>query len=186
MLLRYPIIGLMTLGLAGVSVASAQPGPRIGLNPGGRMGLPRIGPGGKKGPGGPPPGARAAIDRWREMSPDERQQMVDRLPPERREGFRRRMEMWDSMKPEERKGVGDRFDRFRDLPPDQQKTARQAFRQFNQLAPERRQELRREMGTLRHLSDEERTAHMNSEEFRNKFDARERGMLQDLASSLPE
>ena len=191
MLLRYPIIGLLALGLAAASLADAQyrDGPGIGLK-GGRSGIPGIGP--RMGPGGPRAGLkkgpppRAVIERWREMSPEERQQMVDRLPPERREGFRRRMEMWDSLKPAERKGAEDRFDRFRDLPPAQQKTARQAFRQFNQLPHERRQELRREMAALRRLNEEERAARINSEDFQSKFDPHERGLLQDLATALPE
>jgi len=186
MVFRYLIIGIFGLGLAGASMAVAQPrdGGRIGLRGGG---MPRIGPGPRAGlKKGPPPPARAVIERWREMSPDERQQTVDRLPPDRREGFRRRMEMWDSLKPEERKGVGDRFDRFRDLPAGQQKTARQAFRQFNQLPPERRREMRLEMAKLRGLNEEERAARLNSEDFRSKFDAQERGLLQDLATSLPE
>ncbi len=193
MLARYPIIGLLALGLTAASLADAQhsDGASLGLK-GGRMGIPGMGPrlGGAGGPrdglkkGHPPP--RAALERWREMGPEERQQMVDRLPPERREGFRRRMEMWDSLKPAERKGAEDRFDRFRDLPPAQQKTARQAFRQFNRLPHERRQELRREMAALRRLNEDERATRMNSEDFQSKFDPHERGLLQDLATALPD
>ncbi|MBY0505160.1 MAG: DUF3106 domain-containing protein [Bryobacteraceae bacterium] len=200
MLLPYPQFVRLAMGLAicaALGFAQGRAGGAIGLKDGGfkgggfkdgslkdgrRMG-PGMRPGLKK---GPPPPARAMIERWREMSPDERQQMVDRLPPERREAFRRRMEMWDSLNPQERKGAGDRLDRFRDLPPAQQRAARQAFRQFNQLPPERRREMRQEMTVLRGMSDEERTARLNSDDFRSKFDARERGLLQDLAASLPE
>ncbi len=183
------MIGLLSCGLLGAAwaqVPAKGPGPRIGLKgPGGRLGLPGIGPKGRgPGPGGPPP--PEMMDRWREMSADERQQMVDRLPPDRRDTFRRRMEMWENMRPEERKGMRDRIDRFRDLPPEQQKSARQAFRQFNRLPAERRGELRKEMLSLRGMTDEERTARMNSEEFKSRFDARERGMMQDLTAALPE
>lgn len=195
MLARYLINGFLAIGLAGAAwpAPQARDGARMGIKaggPGGRLGLPGGGLRGgmKKGPGlgGPLPPPPAVLDRWRGMSAEERQQMVDRLPPERREVFRRRMEMWANMNSEERKGVRDRFDRFRDLPPAQQTTARRAFRQFNQLPPERRQDLRQEMNSLRKLTEEERTARFNSEEFRNKFDAHERGLVQDLAASLPE
>ena len=192
MFLRHLIIGLLACGFAGSSWAQEKDGPRMrmkGGGPGGRVGMQGIGPG----PGprmgmkkGPPPPSPAMLDRWRGMNADERQQMVDRLPPERRDMFRRRMEMWENMKPAERKGVSDRFDRFRDLPPEQQTTARRAFRQFSQLPPERRHELRLEMNALRKLTEEERAARFNSEEFRALFDARERSLVQDLAASLPE
>ncbi len=186
------MIGLLAGGLLGAAQsaqqAPAKNGSRLGIKT--EIGLPGIGPriGLKKGrgPGGPPPPAPEMMDRWRSMNADERQQMVDRLPPERRDLFRRRMEMWENMRPEERKGVRDRFDRFRDLPPEQQTNARRAFRQFNQLAPERKFELRREMNSLRGLTEEERTARFNSEEFRSKYDARERGLMQDLSAALPD
>ena len=181
MFLRHCIIGFVAF--VGSAWAEDNVGPRMGLKggrPGGRIGMPGIGM--KKGP----PPSPAMLDRWRRLSADERQQMVDRLPPERREMFRRRMDLWENMKPAERKGVSDRFDRFRDLPPEQQTTARRAFRQFSQLPPERRHELRLEMNALRKLTEEERAARLNSEEFRALFDARERSLVQDLAASLPE
>ena len=191
MFLRYCIIGFVAC--VGSTWAEDIAGPRMRMKDGG----PRMGPGAGRSPGpggrlgiglkkGPPPPSPAMLDRWRGMSADERQQMVDRLPPERRDIFRRRMELWENMKPAERKGVSDRFDRFRDLPPEQQTSARRAFRQFNQLPPERRRDLRLEMNSLRKLTEEERAARFNSEEFRNKFDANERGLVQDLAAALPE
>jgi len=193
MLRRYSMIGLLAFGLSGGALAQppTKGGGRMGIKGGGPMGMPGIGPriGMKKGrgpggPGGAPP--PEVMERWREMSADERQHMVDRLPPERRDVFRRRMELWENMRPEERKGVRDRFDRFRDLPPEQQSNARRAFRQFNQLPMERRGELRREMNALRGLTEEERTARFNSDEFRERFDSRERGLIQDLTAALPE
>ena len=105
MFLRYCIIGL--LALVGSAWAEDNVGPRMRLKGG-----PGMGPGGRLGIGlkkGPPPPSPAMLERWRGMSADERQQMVDRLPPERRDVFRRRMELWANMKPEERKGVADRF-----------------------------------------------------------------------------
>ena len=190
MLGRSFIIGLLALGLTGVGWAQPQGRAGLKMGPGGRLGMPGMGPGArgglKKGPGGPPPPPPAAIDRWRGMSADERQQMVDRLPPERREVFRRRMEMWENMRPEERKGVADRFGRFRDLPAEQQRSARQAYRQLSQLPIERRTELRRELNSLRRATTEERAARFNSEEFQSKFDTHERSLVQDLVAALPE
>lgn len=187
--LQYSIIGLLAAGLLSAAQSAQAPppsknGPRIGIKTGsGQIRIPGIGLRKGRGPAGPPP---EMIDRWREMNADERQQMVDRLPPERRDQFRRRMDMWENMRPEERKGVRDRFDRFRDLPPEQQTNARRAFREFNQLPQERRAELRKEMNSLRGLTEEERTARFNSEEFRNKFDAHERGLMQDLGAAMQD
>ena len=186
MFLRYCIIGFMAF--FGSAWAEDNVGPRMRMKGGGPRIGPGAGPGGRLGIGpkkGPPP-SPAMLDRWRGLSADERQQMVDRLPAERRDVFRRRMELWENMKPSERKGVSDRFDRFRDLPPEQQTTARRAFRRFSQLPPERRHELRLEMNALRKLTEEERAARFNSEEFRALFDVRERSLVQDLAAALPE
>jgi hypothetical protein len=133
-------------------------------------------------PGQPPP--HLAIERFNRMSPDERDQMLKRLPPERKAAVEQRLERFNKMSPEAKKRLREEFDQFQQLPPEKQETVRKTFRDFNQLPEERQPEVRRELQRLRRMTADERQSRLNSEEFRDKFNAEEQGMLETLSDLL--
>ena len=153
----------MLLGIVFLGPAEAQPRPR---------------PGGLRGAGRP---NKKALDRFRQMSPEQRRQALKNLPPERRKAIQERLEHYDQLPPEERKRLEGRLENFRGWPPERQQAARRVFQRVNQIPVERRQAIRREFQSWDELSDDEVRTRMKSDEFRNKYSAEEREILEEMA-----
>lgn len=103
-----------------------------------------------------------ALERWRQMSPQEKQELRNRyqrwksLAPEEREELRKKFEIWRGMTPDEKKVIRRNFERWRNLPPQQQERLRERWDRWRNLPPERREVLRRRFQKLQQLSPEER------------------------------
>ncbi len=149
---------------------------------------------GRKGGAGAGPGARRpaaarpmppAFERLSKMSPEQRQRVLEKLPPERKKQVEQRLEQYNKLSPEERERLREQYDVFRSLPPERQDAARRAFHRFNNLPDDRRPVVRQEFQKLRALPDDERRARMNSDEFRNKYSRNEQQLLADMTELLP-
>jgi len=137
----------------------------------------------RKAPGRKPP-PHLAVERFSRMSPEQRQRMLEKLPPERKAKVEQRLERFNNLPPETKKRLRDEFDRFQQLSPDQQDTVRKTFRVFNELPQERRPAVRRELHRLRLMPQSERQARLTSDEFRSRFNSDEQGMLETLSGLL--
>jgi len=70
-------------------------------------------------PPGPRPGRQAAlIERWSNMTPEQRSKALDRLPPERREKIEAQLNRYQNMTPEQREQLRFRAQLFNQLPPE--------------------------------------------------------------------
>jgi hypothetical protein len=131
------------------------------------------------------PQARNPIDRWNQMSPEERERELAKLPPERARKIRERIRRYNQLPPREKQALREGYQTFAQLPPEKQEIVRQSMRQFRQLSLERRPLVRREIGQLRALPEAQRGARMNSEEFRSQFSPQERQIIRDITEYLP-
>jgi len=125
------------------------------------------------------------LERFRKMTPEERQRALDRLPPERKKILEERLNKFNQLSPDERKRLAEKYDEFQQLPPEQQEHYRQIFRRFREMPEERRSVLRDEAVALRDLPEPERRNRMQSEEFKKKYSEKERKLLEDLAGAVP-
>ena len=128
---------------------------------------------------------RTPIDRWNQMSPEERERELAKLPPERAQQIRERIRRFNQLPPQVKQALRERYQKFSQLSPDRQETVRRSVRQFRQLPQERRPLVRREIGQLRALPEAERSARMNSEEFRGQFSPQEQQIIRDITDYLP-
>ncbi|MBI3684756.1 MAG: DUF3106 domain-containing protein [Acidobacteria bacterium] len=126
-----------------------------------------------------------AVDRFNRMTPEEREQVLKNLPPDRRKMVEKNLDRYNELTPEQRERLRNEYDHFQNLPPEKQQAARKVFRQMNGLSQERRGELRREAARLRRLSPEERKTHMGSEAFKGKYSAEEREIIDHLTGLFP-
>jgi hypothetical protein len=99
------------------------------------------------------------LERFARMSPQERQEQLAKLPPERRLQFERRLERYQNLPPEQREQLQKRYEAFQSLPPPRQ------------LA------VRGELLNLRGMSPPERRARLNSPEVRQYFSQEEQRLL---------
>jgi hypothetical protein len=141
-----------------------------------------------KAPASGPPAAgknrRTIIDRWNRMSPEEQQKALAKLPPDRRQKFEQQLNQYKNLTPEQRRDMRSRLQMFNQLPPEKQNQARRVWGQFGKLPQDRQPLLRNEFENLRAMPEAERSARINSDEFRNKYNANEQSVLRDFSGLL--
>lgn len=123
----------------------------------------------------------APLEKLRKMTPEQREKMFSKLPPERQEAMRKRLEFYESLTPQQRKWLNEQYLLFRQLPPERQEEMRRLYRRFNAVPEERKADLQREFFILRRLSEAQRRARLDSKDFRTRFTPRERQLLAEMA-----
>lgn len=130
------------------------------------------------------PPARLGIERLNRMPKQERDRLLEKLPPERRQAMERRLERLDRMSPAAKQRLSTEFDQFQQLSPDHQARVRQLYRSFSDLPEDRRGPVRRAYQQLRQLPPEARERRLSSERFRSRFDDGERHLLEELSGLM--
>jgi hypothetical protein len=129
---------------------------------------------------------RNFIERWNRLTPAEKDNALRKLPPERRREFERKLDEYEKLTPNEKRALRERLNRFSEMSPEQQDRVRALYRQFRGLPADRRQAINREVRNLRRLSEADRQAMLGSEDFRNRFSADERKLIEDAAGVIDE
>ena len=70
--------------------------------------------------------ARNPIDRWNQMSPEERERELAKLPPERARQIRERIRRYNQLPPREKQALREGYRKFSQLPPEKQEIVRQS------------------------------------------------------------
>jgi len=168
MMLRvFVVLGL----LAGVALADPQPQTKLH----------------RKGFISPPPPQAMVLDKMRQMTLEEREQVLKKMPPARRQKFERRLEQWNRLEPGQKKRLQGSLESFRSLTPEQQQTVRGLYRKFSETMPEeKRGDGKRMLGKLRDLEPEERKALLNAARVKARFTDSERELLAEMAEKLPD
>ena len=174
--------------LAATSVRAEQPNPKGG-------GHPAAAPKSPKQPQAKPPaairrqgragGVQDPVNRFMNMTPEQREKALSKLPPERRENIQRRLSELQKLPPEARTRLMNAAEMLRTLPPERQQQVRQALRRFQQMPEERHAVVQAEMQKMEPLSDEQRRERMNAEEFRNRYTPAEQQMMRNMLEVVP-
>ena len=173
--------------------APPPPPPRANAKPGNPRpnGQPRPaaqGPGGRgQAPGGPKlanPLANPVL-RMMAMPPEQRERILEKLPPQRQAEIRQNLEKFDQLPPAEKERRLQNLQRFSTLPPEKQQILERQLPAFNSLPEERRTVLAKELGQLGRMPDSERQARLNSEDFKSRFSPTELQMLSDISQNYP-
>ncbi|MGB3399299.1 MAG: DUF3106 domain-containing protein [Candidatus Deferrimicrobiaceae bacterium] len=97
------------------------------------------------------------LDRWRSMTPEEREKYRERyrrwekLPPDRRKRILERRQRWSNLPEEQRHFLMQRREIYRNAVPEEKRAIEKFFRRWRQLPPERRQAMRRNLTEMRDL-----------------------------------
>ena len=119
-----------------------------------------------------------------QMSPEERERALEKLPDPRREAIRKQLEYFDSLPKEQQQVMLGRTERFAALPPEKRRAFMQQMQALNQLPQERRQLVGGALRRLQSMSDLERANVLNSQQFRNRFSPQEQKIIADLSEVL--
>lgn len=185
--LRPLLVPLLALTLA-VCAFAGQRGRRAGggARPAPRAAQPKLqgrgnGQNAQAKPAQNHPGEQV-FDKVMRMSPEERERALSKLPPARREQIEQRIRNFEKLPPARQELRLDRLERLNSLPPQRQNQVRKSMRDLQQLPEDRKAAINQELKVMAPMSDEERRAHMNTEEFRNRYSPAEQQMMSNLAA----
>jgi hypothetical protein len=152
---------------------------------------PRGAPGGPKGaatpkggPVRPPANPYNAVDRWNAMNPKQRERLLSKLPPDKKQQFLDKMDKFNALPKEEQRLARERYERLSHLPPEEQQVVRRDMYRFDKLPPARRQAITEELLKLRKMSETERSAYLASSDFQDKFYPAEQQMIGNFTKVL--
>jgi hypothetical protein len=132
------------------------------------------------------PEKKRPVERLMNMSPEERQKALQNLPPARRERLERRLTEIQKLPTAQQNRIMTRQQMLNSLPPERQVQVRRSVRQFVNMPEDRRAVINEELNYIAPLRDQERQAYLNSDEFRNRYSAREQQMLSHLTEITPQ
>jgi len=122
-----------------------------------------------KGAPRPPALPGPALQRLAQMTPQQRQKALSRLPPERRAR------------------IEEELDRLEKLPPDQRARLLQRYDEFQGLPRDRQAAVRSELQALRKLPTPQLRDRLNSPEFKQQFSPEEQRLLREsLIRQFPQ
>jgi len=149
--------------------------------------VPRKGGAFKGAPKGAPKLANPSnvLERLMAMTPEQRDRVIEQLPPARQAQIRQRLERFDQLPPAEKERQLQRAQALWSLPPDKQNLVRRHIQAVNQLSDDRRVLVRQEYVRLSRMPEELRQARVNSEGFKNRFTPQEQEILRDLSEYYP-
>jgi hypothetical protein len=149
-----------------------------------------------KNEGGAPKGGRAVnpplrmsnpnalAPRLYQMKPEERERVIEKLPPARQEQLRRNLAYFDSLPKQQQQILIQRAERLASMPPEREREVRQSFQAFQKLEPDRKKMIQGALVRMQNLTDEQRTQLTNSDAFKNRFSPEEQKIIQDLADIM--
>jgi len=120
-----------------------------------------------------------------QMSPEERERILSRFPPERQAQIRQRLQRLDGLPKQQQDRAIERYQTFSNLPAEKQDLVRRQIRAFNALPDDRRQMVGNAFQRLRRMPEAERQARMSSPAFKSRFSPEEQQILADLSANWP-
>jgi hypothetical protein len=171
--------------------ASPPPSPRNMSarpnNPRPNAPLKNGGPGGRQSPEGPrlPNPLANPVLRMMSMPPEQRERILEKLPPQRQAQLRQSFDEFDKLPAAEKERRLQLLQTFNSIPPEKQQILAKQLPAFNSLPKERRTVLAKEIGQLSRMTDNERQAQLNSEDFKSRFSPTELQMLSDISQNYP-
>lgn len=132
------------------------------------------------------PGSAEHLAKLLKLSPDQRNKALSSLPPERRMQIEKRLSDYQKLPEPQRATALDRLRRMQSLPPQKQAQVRASLQKLTALPPPRHALVQKQINQMKALSDSDRSALVNSEEFRSKFTPAEQQMIEDIALVTPQ
>ncbi|MGE5664525.1 MAG: DUF3106 domain-containing protein [Deltaproteobacteria bacterium] len=131
------------------------------------------------------------IERWRGMSPEERDRIRERyrrwkdLPPERRERLMERSRRWRELPERDRRFIRERREMYRNAWPEEKRAIDKFFVRWRQLPPEGRRTLKRRIAEWRALPASERDERLAGWSFYNSLRPEEQKVIRRFLFSEP-
>ncbi|HYW43399.1 MAG TPA: DUF3106 domain-containing protein [Bryobacteraceae bacterium] len=122
-----------------------------------------------------------------QATPEQRERVIEKLPPARQEQARKQLEWFDSLPKEQQARVLQSAQRLASLSPERQREIAQSRQVFLQLPQDRRLAIRGALNRLQNMTPEQRNQVVNSNPFKTRFSPEEQKIIQDFSDIvMPE
>jgi hypothetical protein len=125
------------------------------------------------------------VQRLMAMPPEQRERVLEKLPPQQQASLRQRLDAFDKLPPAERARRLQLLQSFSSLPPEKQQILARQLPAFNALPEDRRKVMRKELVQLWRLPESDRQVRLNGEAFKSQFSSSELQMLSDISANYP-
>ena len=125
------------------------------------------------------------VQRLSQMTPEQRERVLEQLPPERQAQMRKQLEKFDSLPPAAKERLSRLAAPLMALPPERQRLVNQGIISINRLPDDRKPPVRKELLSLLNMTPEDRAARLNSGDFKKAYSPDEQKILSDLSNNLP-
>lgn len=145
------------------------------------------------GRGGAPKGGRAVVNnpfnpvqRLAQLTPEERERILEQLPPQRQAQVRKQLENFDRLPQAQKDRLARQAQSLAALPPEKQRVINQGIVAINHLAEDRKPEVAKELRSLLNMSPEDRATVLASDGFKKRYSPQEQKILSDLSNNIPD
>jgi hypothetical protein len=163
--------------------AAPPPPPKTGFKNGGGPRPPMNKAGLPKGAGAKMANPANQFERLIAMPPEQREQVIEKLPPQHQERLRARLEQFDKLPPQQKALRIELAKRYFALSTERQEAFQTQMHAFNQLEPRNRRMVATELQSLWALPENERQARLASEAFKARYSAEEQQILNTLSAA---
>jgi len=120
-----------------------------------------------------------------QMTPEERERALEKLPPAQQEQIRERLAKLDALPQWQKDQMARQARGLDSLPVEKRKIVIQQLTAFNKLPKERIVPMRQELTRLMKMPEDQRNSRLASEEFKKIYSPEEQNILGDLSQNLP-
>jgi hypothetical protein len=152
---------------------AARPAPKGG-------GFPKTPP--KQGPAHIPNPAHQ-FERLLSMTPDQRERVIEKLPPQQQERLRARLDQFDKLPPAQKAWRLELANRYFALPPERQQAFTENVQAFNKLPGPRKRELSSELKALWAMPEADRQVKLSSDPYKARFSPEELQILSTISAA---
>lgn len=145
------------------------------------------------GRGGAPKGGRAVVNnpfnpvqRLAHLTPEERERILEQLPPDRQAQVRKQLEKFDQLPQAQKDRLARQAQSLAALPPEKQRLINQGIVAINHLPEERKPEVAKELRSLLTMAPEDRATVLASDKFKQRYSPQEQKILSDLSNNIPD
>jgi hypothetical protein len=117
------------------------------------------------------------------MSPEERDRVLEQLPPQQQENARKTLAWFDGLPPQQQALQLRRLEHFEQLAPQKKAEVKQLVVQANQLPPARKAQVGKALLTLQQMDDQQRETTLRRPAFQNRFSLQELKIIIGLADA---
>ena len=125
------------------------------------------------------PGSMAA--KLYQMTPDQRERVLEKLPAARQEQLRRNLAYFDNLPKEQQQRLIQGAERLAAMTPQREREVRQSWQAFQKLPVERQVAVRRALNLMQTMPEEQRNQLTESDQFKNRFSPDEQRIIRDIS-----